>query len=148
VNWSPVRLLKFIFDSYEWDKRTRREAVGAPEPRAAAEYEVSSLALELFYSVRDGIRRDERGTGQVVDVGSSGARFVADRNLAVGRSVEIAIDWPMRLDGSIPLRLIATGVVIRTCGTETAMKFDRHVFKTRRTHDELAVAQQSASQRR
>jgi hypothetical protein len=44
----------------------------------------------------------------------------------------VAIDWPVLLDGGVPLQLIAAGVVVWSKGTETAMRIQRHELRTGR----------------
>jgi hypothetical protein len=46
--------------------------------------------------------------------------------------LDVSVDWPALLEGGIPLQLIATGVVVWTRGTETALRIQRHEFRTRR----------------
>jgi hypothetical protein len=38
-----------------------------------------------------------------------GILFVDDQNLNQGRKVEVVIDWPVKLDGEVPLKLIVVG---------------------------------------
>jgi hypothetical protein len=47
------------------------------------------------------------------------------------------VNWPSLLDECIPLQLIATGTVVRTCGNETVVVFREYAFKTRRTQGDL-----------
>jgi hypothetical protein len=95
------------------------------------------LALEMYYTVNEGSRLAERGVTRTIDLSSSEVRFIAANLLATGMLVEIAIDWPVRLDGSIALQLIVTGHIIRTCGKETVVALQKHAFKTRRTGGKL-----------
>jgi hypothetical protein len=110
--------------------RLWRPEQGNPERRVKTRY---NLALELSYCVRGGARSGEAGKGRTVDVSSAALRFAAERQLAAGQGIEIVVNWPTLLDGRIPLQLIATGLVIRTHGTDTVVKFDHYVFKTRKT---------------
>ena len=64
-----------------------------------------AIALDLSYAGLDLHWQDETGTGQTIDISSSALRFRAARPLAVGVRVEVAIDWPPRLHGTIPLQL-------------------------------------------
>ena len=91
------------------------------------------LALGVRYSV---LRRGkggvaETGTGRTIDVSSSGLRFTAERALEAGLRVEVFIDWPLLLDGGVQLQLIASGTVVRSNGTEVALRIQRHDFRTR-----------------
>ena len=95
------------------------------------------LALEMSYSVLNGTQRRETRASQTIDISSSSVRFTAAELLARGTRVEVAINWPRLLNDSIPLQLIATGVVVRSSGRETAIVLEAHAFKTRRTGDQV-----------
>jgi len=49
----------------------------------------------------------------------------------MGRLVEVAVDWPVRLDGACPLRFVAVGKVVRSEATKAAVQITRYAFKTR-----------------
>ena len=100
-----------------------------PERRLKSRY---NLALELSYCVIGGSRCGEAGRGRTLDVSSAALRFAAERPLTAGGWMEIVVEWPTLLDGRIPLQLIATGVVVRTRGTETVVKIEHYMFKTRK----------------
>lgn len=72
------------------------------------------------------------GSGRTTEMSSSEFRFTADRPLAIGLPLHLAVDWPVPLDGGVPLQLIASGEVVWSSGTETALKIQRHEMRTRR----------------
>ena len=51
----------------------------------------------------------------------------------VGALVEMSIDWPSMLDGTIPLQLVAVGRVLRRGVAHFAASFHRHEFRTLRS---------------
>ncbi len=106
----------------------RLPEVASPGRRASTRF---PLAIEVRYALMG--RREQRktGSGQTIDLSSSGLSFTADRPLLTGQKLEVAIDWPVLLGGSVPLQLVMSGVVVRTSGTTTALKAQRHEFKTR-----------------
>jgi hypothetical protein len=89
------------------------------------------LNFGLRYTLSENGEVVETGSGQLVDMSSSGLRFVAARPLVCGVRVDVSIDWPVLLDESIRLQLALKGVIVRVCGAETAVKIYRHGFKTR-----------------
>jgi len=97
----------------------------------AAEGTRFPLAMDVGYALMG--RREQQKTGSVhtIDLSSSGLSFTADRPLLTGQKLEVAIDWPVLLDGGVRLQLVMSGVVVRTSGTTTAPKIQRHEFKTR-----------------
>ena len=70
------------------------------------------------------------GTGKTIDVSSNGVLFAAEVPLPRGRRVELSISWPAQLDGKCALKLVATGRVTRTRGTEVAIEIDKYEFRT------------------
>jgi hypothetical protein len=54
--------------------------------------------------------------------------------------VEIAVNWPARLDGRCLLQLVATGRVVRSNGEAAAVRIERYEFKTRSNQNLAATA--------
>ena len=88
--------------------------------------------LELRYSVVGHRRPAENGSGRTIDMSSSGLSFTADTPLSIGQTLDVSIDWPVLLDGGVQLQIVASGVVVRTTGAVTAIRIERHDFRTRR----------------
>jgi hypothetical protein len=95
------------------------------------------VSLKVRYSAA--VRRGpvENRSGQTINVSSSGLSFTADRPLPIGQKLDLSIDWPFRLDGDVQLQLVASGVVVRTSGAVTAIRLERHDFRTRRAGPRL-----------
>jgi hypothetical protein len=85
----------------------------------------------------------ETGSGRMIDMSSSGLRFTADRPVLAGQRRDVSIDWPAPLEGGIQLQLIATGWVVWTRRTETALRIQRHEFGTRRVGLKVVSRQES-----
>ena len=75
---------------------------------------------------------DQDGSGLTINVSSSGLSFTSDRPLSIGQRLDLSVDWPVRLRGDIQLQLVLSGVVVRTTGVVTALRIERHEFRTRR----------------
>jgi hypothetical protein len=71
------------------------------------------------------------GTGQTLDFSSSGILFWSKEFLRVGNIVEVSVDWPVRLDGTCPIKIVAEGPVVRVDGHRIAMRITRYEFRTR-----------------
>ena len=87
------------------------------------------MDMEVRYSVVGNRRQAEIGSGRTIDMSSSGLSFTADTPLSI---LEVSIDWPVLLDGGVQLQIVASGVVVRTTGAVTAIRIERHDFRTRR----------------
>jgi hypothetical protein len=73
------------------------------------------------------------GAGLAVNVSSGGVFVASNHPVTVGALVEMSIDWPSMLDGTIPLQLVAVGRVLRRGVAHFAASFDRHEFRTLRS---------------
>ena len=112
----------------------RLPEVANRERRASTRF---PLSMDVGYALMGCRGRRKTGSGQTIDLSSSGLSFTGDRPLLTGQELEVAIDWPVLLDGGVRLQLVMSGVVVRTSGTTTALKIQRHEFKTR--GDSLAI---------
>ena len=99
-----------------------------PECRASVRF---PLTLEVRYSGSPHGVPPETGSGHIIDLSSSGLRFTAETPLLAGLSLDLSIDWPVLLDGGVQLQLIASGVIVWTSDTETALRVHRQEFRTR-----------------
>ncbi len=112
-------------------KRDRRTSVRFP------------LTLDVRYCVLHRNGPIETGCGQLIDVSSSGLRFTAQGPIETGLKLDVAINWPVLLDGRIQLQLTVSGVVVRSSGTEISMRIQRHDFRTRSVQLKSAVPKES-----
>lgn len=60
-----------------------------------------------------GKRAGIAGKGKTLNISSTGILFTTDQILLPGVRVEVFVDWPVELDQSCPLQLVATGRVVR-----------------------------------
>ena len=100
-----------------------------PDRRGSVRFPVN---LEVRYSVVGHRGPAENGSGRTIDMSSSGLSFTADRPLSIGQTLDLSIDWPVLLDGGVQLQLVTSGVVVRSAGAVTAIRIERHEFRTRR----------------
>jgi hypothetical protein len=109
------------------ERQLRLPNFSGPERRGSVRL---PLALEV-HCVSHRLGKVETGEGKTIDISSSGLRFAAPGPLERELRLDIAIDWPVLLDGRVQLQLIVAGTVVWSSGTETAMRILRHEFKTR-----------------
>jgi hypothetical protein len=127
------------------DRQRERRVRTPPGPRLERRGSTRfSLNLELRYRVSESPAPVAAGCGHTIDLSSSGLRFVAQSPLEPGQILDVAIDWPVLLDGGVPLQLIAAGVVVWNKGTETAMRIQRHELRTGRVRSKVATLRESA----
>src|ERR1019366_1167826 len=122
------------------DSGVRLPKAAGPDRRASVRF---PLTLDIRYSVSHGRAPLETGSGQIIDLSSSGLRFAAREPLEPGLKLDVAIIWPVLLDEHVQLQLVATGVVVWSSGTETALRIQRHDFRTLRVGLKAASPQES-----
>jgi hypothetical protein len=69
--------------------------------------------------------------GESLNVSSKGLLFSSATAFLPGQVVEAIIDWPIRLGNRVRLSLFVEGVVVRSVGNHTAIRIERHQFRTR-----------------
>jgi hypothetical protein len=100
------------------------------ERRESARFPVH---LELHYRGVYPGADTSTGIGRTLDISSSGILFSAQEQIPLGRSMEVSVTWPARLEGSCPLKLVAVGSVVRSEGNRTAVRILRYEFRTKRS---------------
>ena len=79
------------------------------------------------------LRTDRVVLGKICDISSGGVSFSASEILAPGTLVELAIDWPVLLDGACRLQLKGWGRIVRSDEHGISIEFERYEFCTRST---------------
>lgn len=102
-----------------------RGSLPPPEKRSRIRF---PLSLNIDYR-SIGPQRNS-GAGQVVDISSTGVRFVGKHEFEPGIAMELTVYWPVLLEGTVPLQLRMFGTVVRALGNQTALAIDRHEFRT------------------
>ena len=80
-------------------------------------------------------KQEISGSGTTLNIGSGGILFTTQETLPVGRTIEISVNWPARLDGVCALQFVAVGRVIRAEAGRAAVRIDKYQFKTRGNAD-------------
>ena len=68
--------------------------------------------------------------GTSVDVSSGGISFTTEDAPPLGQALTLALNWPARRRGGIPLALVVLGRVIRREADRAAMSFTRYELQT------------------
>jgi hypothetical protein len=67
--------------------------------------------------------------------------FTTEQQLPLGRTVELSVHWPAKLDGSCPLKFVAIGRVIRSEADIAAVRIERYEFRTRASGERMVRAE-------
>jgi hypothetical protein len=98
------------------------------ERRASGRFRIEQ---EIRYRLLDRKNGNRSGSGRTLDMSSGGVFFTANEPLPEGKRVELAVDWPARLDGRCALKFVVTGRVVRTQAGAAAVAIERYEFRTR-----------------
>ena len=85
---------------------------------------------ELRFKLLDDQSVVEMGAGQTINLASGGVAFQTGRSLKPGAFIELSISWPVLLENTLPMRLIAFGRVLRSTPAMTACTIDKYEFRT------------------
>jgi hypothetical protein len=113
-------------------------ANGVGERRANRRF---PIAQDIRYKMVYGQRIAETGTGRTVNISSGGVWLTTENLLTAGMPVELAMNWPVLLHDSCPMKLMIYGCVIRSSEKGAAVSIERHEFRTQGR----AFAQQRAT---
>jgi hypothetical protein len=70
------------------------------------------------------------GSGETLDMSSSGVAFSIKQQLREGSFIELSISWPVLLGDSCPMRVIVFGRVVRSTEEKTVCSIDKYEFRT------------------
>ena len=96
------------------------------ERRSKARYPVT-LAVR-YRTVGRNHRVD--GIGHTLNMSSGGLLVSCDQEVSAGSRMEVNVEWPLLLNGKVPLQLVASGRVVRCGGSTFAVSFAQYQFRT------------------
>lgn len=87
------------------------------------------ITLPLQYKlVRNG--KSLLGFGRTLNISTHGVLFELDDAVPAGGQIELALNWPLMLQGSCCLRLVMRGSILRTDEKTIALQAKSHEFRT------------------
>ena len=75
----------------------------------------------------------EAGSGQTLNISSSGVWFTTDGILTAGFPLELSLSWPALLNDVCPMKLMIYGCVVRSDHDGAALAIERYEFRTQGT---------------
>ncbi len=89
------------------------------------------IVRDLTYRVLTRKDGGPPGEGVTINMSSSGVLFGTTHPPRAGTRLELAINWPVRLHGRLPLNLVMKGRVARSEPGRVAIQVLQHEFRTR-----------------
>jgi DNA-binding NarL/FixJ family response regulator len=120
-----------------------KHASSEAEKKAAAERRNNArfpIPLAVSYQTLEHPILSGQGTSETLNISSKGLLFTSNEQFQAGQLVQVSLDWPARLENSIPLKLVAEGRIVRNANGQTAMTIDKYEFRTRRVPKTTAPA--------
>jgi c-di-GMP-binding flagellar brake protein YcgR len=87
------------------------------------------ISFDIQYRIL-GLGSQELRSGKTVNMSSSGMLLVADGILLPGLKIEVLVNWPVKLNDRVRLRLIVFGKVVRVDTEGVAVMIQRYEFRT------------------
>ena len=88
------------------------------------------INLPVHYKIMKNYLVTGTGSGNSIDLSSGGIAFSCPEPLKIGSYLELSVSWPVLLNQSCPLKLVASGRVVRSDHRSTAMSLERYEFRT------------------
>src|SRR5215472_11913486 len=88
------------------------------------------IELAVQYKIMKNYLIMGTGSGNSLDLSSGGIAFTTKTPLKIGSYLELSVSWPVLLNQSCPLQLVASGRVVRSDQNCTAISLDRYEFRT------------------
>lgn len=88
------------------------------------------IQRDVKYKVLSRRNADLAGSGQTLNMSSSGILFSTEVELQPGRQVEVSVAWPAQLNNTTPLKLVARGRVVRAQEDQAALEIQHYEFRT------------------
>jgi hypothetical protein len=93
------------------------------------------LTLDVEYNLLKGRRLRRKGFGRTTNISSIGVFFeiddslLSESDLLPGGSIRLSINWPCLLNGSVALRLVMYGKIVRVLDNTIAVGVNQHAFR-------------------
>jgi hypothetical protein len=88
-----------------------------------------NISLDLRWELVHRRKVIASGTGRTLDLSRGGILFDAGQRLPVDLAIELTIAWPT-LHNLRKMRLLVSGRIVRTSGTQVAIRMSQHEFRT------------------
>ena len=88
------------------------------------------ITLEVEYKLLDGNGFQRKGVCRTINISTGGVLLDLKDSVPGTSSIELSIKWPFLLDGSIPLKLMMRGNIVRVDGNSIAVETAEHEFHT------------------
>lgn len=100
------------------------------------------LSFAMRYMTADPSVAARHGVGETVWMSRTEVGFLAKGPAVVGDKVSMYIEWPVLLQGDVPLQLIVSAVIVQRSGPLSIARMTKHEFRTRGNQSSLSARHQ------
>lgn len=86
-------------------------------------------------------------TGRTINMSSRGMLFSCNQPLVPGRDLEVSVNWPVKLNSTIPLKMVARCRVVRFDGCTVAVEIKKYEFRTQAIPQQVEIHRKRESDR-
>ncbi len=123
----PPRARRISRRSPVYDPAPTKKIPQSGDRRASYRY---SIDLPVQYEVGRGDQA-QGGKGRVINMSSTGLLVESDRPVTCETPIRLRVDWPARLNNSVPLGLHIEGRTVRANGGLVAVRILKSEFRIR-----------------
>jgi hypothetical protein len=109
----------------------RSEPLGLPatalDRRAGDRFPIER---EVTYKTLNPKGEADLGCGLTINISRGGLLFATERPPSPGKRVELSVSWPVQLNGTCALKLVAQGRVVRSSPKSIAVAIEKYEFRT------------------
>lgn len=105
----------------------RTASVGPSDRRLHQRYPIT---FEVEYKLLDGNGFQRKGFCRTINISTGGVLLDLKDCPPSITSIELSIKWPFPLHGSIPVKLMVRGNIVRNDGNSIAVETTKHEFHT------------------
>ncbi len=88
------------------------------------------ITLAVECKLLDGRGGQRKEFGRTINISSGGVLLDLKDTPPTPSSIELSVEWPFLLDGSIPLKWMVHGNIVRIAGNSVAIEVTKHEFHT------------------
>ena len=124
----PANLRRSVLSALNSDAAESPKGSG-PDRRTNARF---PCRLAVSYQALEHPFFSGEAVSETLNISSKGMLFTTSEPFHPGQLLQVSVDWPARLENSVPLKLVAEGRIVRNLNGQAAMRIDKYEFRTRK----------------
>lgn len=127
-DFDPANLRRSVLSALNSDAAESPKGSG-PDRRTNARF---PCRLAVSYQALEHPFFSGEAVSETLNISSKGLLFTTSEPFQPGQLLQVSVDWPARLENTVPLKLVAEGRIVRNLNGQAAMRIDKYEFRTRK----------------